>query len=194
MTISSTTRTAGPFTGTGVATVFPFAFKVFQAADLFVTTLNTTTGVQATLVLNTDFSGALNANQDSNPGGSITLTAGPLATGYSLTITSAMANLQLTEYLNQGGFYPEVLTASLDRATILIQQLQVAVTNVLSRMAVWPCVATTPGTVYTAPGNVAAAFINGVLLPPSAYTAVGAVITLNYTADPGDVVNALCTS
>jgi hypothetical protein len=124
MTISSTTRTAGPFTGNGVATLFPFAFKVFQAADLLVVNVLIATGIETTLVLTTNYTVALNANQDSNPGGTVTLTAGALAVGYRLIISSDILNLQQTELLNQGGFYPEVLTASLDRATILIQQLQ----------------------------------------------------------------------
>jgi hypothetical protein len=124
MTISSTTRIAGPFTGNGVAYLFPFAFKVFTAADLFVASAVIATGVQTTLALGTDYTVALNANQNSSPGGTVILTAGPLAAGYRLAVSSDIANLQPTEYINQGGFYPEVLTASLDRATILIQQLQ----------------------------------------------------------------------
>ena len=124
MTISSTTRTAGPFIGNGSASVFPFTFKVFQAADVSVTNILVATGLQTGLNLNTDYTVALNPNQDTNPGGSITLTAGALASGYNLAITSNVANLQPTELTNQGGFYPEVLTASLDRATIQIQQLQ----------------------------------------------------------------------
>ena len=35
MTISSTTRVAGPFIGAGTTQTFPFAFKVFEATDLF---------------------------------------------------------------------------------------------------------------------------------------------------------------
>jgi hypothetical protein len=124
MTISSTTRIAGPFTGNGVAYLFPFAFKVFAAGDLFVASALISTGVQTDLVLGTDYTVALNANQDANPGGTVILTAGPLAVGYRLTVTSDLQNLQPTEFINQGGFYPEVLTASLDRATIQIQQLQ----------------------------------------------------------------------
>lgn len=123
MTISSTTRIAGPFIGTGVATVFPFTFKVFAASDLQVVRLNTTTGAEATLVLNTDYTVSLNQNQDSNPGGNVTLTAGALASGFTLTITSDIANLQPTDITNQGGFYPEVIEDSLDRATIQIQQM-----------------------------------------------------------------------
>ncbi len=124
MTISSTTRTAGPFTGNGATSVFPFAFKVFQASDLYVASVLIATGVQSILALGPDYTVALNANQDSFPGGTVTLTAGALAVGYRLIVSSAIQNLQPTEYLNQGGFYPEVLTASLDRLTILVQQLQ----------------------------------------------------------------------
>lgn len=124
MTISSTTRTAGPFTGNGVAYLFPFAFKVFQVSDLYVASVLIATGVESVLELGPGYTVALNAAQDSNPGGTVILTAGPLAAGNRLIVTSDAGNLQPTEYLNQGGFYPEILTASLDRATILIQQLQ----------------------------------------------------------------------
>jgi len=121
MTISSTVRIAGPFTGNGVTTVFPFTFKVFANIDLRVAKLNTTSNVEAILVLNTDYTVTLNGDQDSNPGG--TITASVLAVGFSLTITSDVANLQPTDLTNQGGFYPEVITDALDRATIQIQQL-----------------------------------------------------------------------
>lgn len=123
MTISSTTRIAGPFVGNGTASVFPFTFKVFAAADLDVVRLTTSTGVETTLVLNSHYSVTLNGDQNSNPGGSITLLAGALATGYTLVITSDIANLQPTDLTNQGGFYPEVITDALDRATIQIQQI-----------------------------------------------------------------------
>ena len=123
MTISSTTRIAGPFVGNGTASVFPFTFKVFAAADLDVVRLDTSTGAESTLVLNSDYSVTLNGDQNSTPGGSITLLAGALATGYTLVITSDIANLQPTDLTNQGGFYPEVITDALDRATIQIQQI-----------------------------------------------------------------------
>ena len=124
MTISSTTRIAGPFVGNGTATVLPFTFKIFAAADLDVVRLNISTGVETTLVLNSDYSVTLNGDQNTNPGGSITLLAGALASGFTLTITSDIANLQPTDLTNQGGFYPEVITDALDRATIQIQQMQ----------------------------------------------------------------------
>lgn len=123
MTISSTTRIAGPFVGNGTASVFPFTFKVFSAADIDVIRLTVSSGVETTLVLTTDYTVTLNVDQNSNPGGSITLVAGNLASGFTLTITSDIANLQPTDLTNQGGFYPEVITDSFDRATIQIQQM-----------------------------------------------------------------------
>ena len=95
MTISSTNRKAGPYTGNGVATAFPFSFKVFGAADLLVvrTDLN---GTETVLVLTTDYGVALNADQNANPGGTINL-PGALTTGYLLTVSSKLDYLQTTD-------------------------------------------------------------------------------------------------
>ena len=123
MTINSNTRKAGPFVGNGVTTTFPFTFKVFAAADLLVVRVNTTTEVETTLVLGTDYSVTLNAEQNSSPGGNVVLTSA-LASGNNMIITSDIQNLQPTDLTNQGGFYPEVINDALDRATIQIQQLQ----------------------------------------------------------------------
>jgi hypothetical protein len=127
MTISSNIRKAGPFVGNGTASNFAFTFKVFQATDLEVVRLNVSTKVETTLVINSNYTVSLNADQNSNPGGSITLTAGALASGFNLVITSDIENLQPTDIVNQGGFYPDVIEDALDRATIQIQQLQEAV-------------------------------------------------------------------
>jgi len=127
MTISSNSRKAGPFIGNGTAATFPFTFKVFQASDLEVVKLTVATNIETILVLNTDFTASVNEDQNSSPGGTITLSAGALATGYNLVITSDIENLQPTDLTNQGGFYPEVITDALDRATIQIQQLQTSV-------------------------------------------------------------------
>jgi hypothetical protein len=123
MTINSTTRKAGPFIGNGSTSAFPFTYKVFQAADLEVVRLDTSTNVETVLTLTSDYNVTLNLDQDSNPGGTVTLTAGALAAGYTLTMTSDVPNLQPTDLTNQGGFYPDVINDALDRATIQIQQL-----------------------------------------------------------------------
>ena len=128
MTISSAVRIAGPFTGDGINATFPFTYKVFSAADVQVIRLTILTGVETTLTIVTDYNITLNGNQNSNPGGSIVLTT-PLLALYTLTATSNIANLQPTDLTNQGGFYPEVITDALDRATIQIQQMSDDVTR-----------------------------------------------------------------
>lgn len=131
MTISSTTRVAGPFIGNGSTATFPFAFVVFKATDLAIFMLNVAEGVTSQLVLTTDYSVTLNADQDTSPGGSITLTAGNLAAGITLTITTAMAALQNVDLTNGGAFYPDVINGALDALTILVQQLQGQVSRCL---------------------------------------------------------------
>lgn len=121
MTISSQTRKAGPFVGNDSTTAFPFAFKVFTAADMYVVKTDTDLEVETVLVLNTDYTVSLNADQNANPGGTITLPTA-LATGFTLTVTSNISPLQQTDLTNQGGFYPAIITNALDKLTILIQQ------------------------------------------------------------------------
>ena len=120
MTISSTVRTAGPFTS---GSSFAFAFKVFAQADVAVYRTVTSTGVVTTLALNTDYTVSLSADQDTNPGGTVTLNTA-LAAGQSLLIVSAVANTQSTDITNQSGFYPDVINDALDRATVQVQQVQ----------------------------------------------------------------------
>lgn len=121
MTISSTNRKAGPYAGNGSTTIFPFAFKVFSASDLYVVT-TTALGAVLPLETGTDYSVNLNADQDDNPGGTIALSSA-LASGDSLAITSDIQPLQPVELTNAGGFYPRVINDALDRLTILVQQL-----------------------------------------------------------------------
>ena len=120
MTIATSVRTAGPYTGTGLVSAYPFSFKVFQAIDLLVTSTNTS-GVISTLVLSSDYSVTLNSDQDNNPGGTINLVSA-LASGYVLNITSNVPATQSVALTNGGGFFPKVIEAALDRLTILLQQ------------------------------------------------------------------------
>jgi hypothetical protein len=145
MSISSEVRRAGPYSGNGSATAFAFAFKVFNTSQVLVT--RTVSGVDTTLTLTTDYTVTLNANQNSNPGGTVTMLTAP-ATGQSLTITSNVANLQPTAIANLGGFYPEVINDSLDRATIQIQQLD----ERLDRALVIPVSSSGINTQLPAPG------------------------------------------
>lgn len=121
MTISSEVRKAGPYDGNDVTTSFPFSFKVFAASDMVVVRTDAI-GTETTLTAGADYSVTLNADQDTAPGGSIVLPA-PLASTNLLTITSSVPNLQALDLTNQGGFYPRVINAALDRLTILVQQV-----------------------------------------------------------------------
>ncbi|MFA5549912.1 MAG: hypothetical protein WDA10_15325 [Porticoccaceae bacterium] len=121
MTISSEVRKAGPFAGNDVTDTFPFAFKVFSTADVLAVSADSF-GLETDLTEGVDYTVSLNANQNANPGGTVTLTS-PLSAGYTLVLTSQVQNLQPTDLNNQGGFYPAVINAALDRATIQIQQL-----------------------------------------------------------------------
>lgn len=123
MTISSTNRRAGPYSGNGSQTAFPFSFKVFEAADMLVVKVQVSTNIETTLALTTDYTVALNADQNSNAGGTINLVTA-LPSGYNMVISSKVAYLQETDLTNQGGFYPEVITDALDRLTIEAQQLK----------------------------------------------------------------------
>lgn len=123
MTISSQTRKAGPFIGAGSTGPFAFTFKVFQASDLLVVTVNTSTNVETTLTLTTNYTVSLNSDQNTSPGGSVTLVA-PLAVGNNMVISSQVPYLQETDLTNQGGFYPEVITDALDKLTIEVQQVK----------------------------------------------------------------------
>lgn len=122
MSISSgSTRKAGPFTGNGVTVAFPFTFKVFQTSDVLVVQTDLS-AVETTLTMGTHYTVALNSNQDSTPGGTVTLLAAP-ATGYLITMGSQVPETQTLTLTNNGGFFPNVINEALDRATILIQQL-----------------------------------------------------------------------
>jgi hypothetical protein len=122
MSISSTTRKAGPYLGNGATTVFAFAFKVFQASDLKVIQTDNA-GVDAVLELGTHYSVTLNGNQDTAPGGAVTMLSAPVS-GAKLTITSDVPITQPMVLTNSGGFYPGVLNDSADRLTIIAQQMQ----------------------------------------------------------------------
>ncbi|WP_323000483.1 hypothetical protein, partial [Castellaniella sp.] len=120
MTISSDVRKAGPFDGNDATTVFPYAFVVFSTAELLVIHTDSA-GVESALTSGSDYTATMNPDQNSSPGGDVTLPA-PLPTDEKITITSAMAYLQTLDLANQGGFYPDVIERALDRIVVLCQQ------------------------------------------------------------------------
>ena len=110
MAIHDTTRRAGPFSGNGVATAFPFAFAVFAASDVQALASadgTTWTGVPVANI-------ALNLDQSADPGGTVTLTD-PLPTGSTLLLLSRVPYTQPTSFVAFGAFLPDVVTKALDR-------------------------------------------------------------------------------
>lgn len=137
MTISSTDDPrAGPFNGNGSQTAFPFEFKAFSKEDLLVVRTDDD-GLEFTLVLDSDFSVALNADQNADPGGTVTypISGTVLPAGETLTIASNLDYTQETDITNGGGFYPQVIEDALDRNTMLVKQVGEKVNRAL-RVAV----------------------------------------------------------
>lgn len=128
MTVASTLRRAGPYTGNGATREFAFTFKVFEAKDLSV--YRSTDTAEELLVLNTDYSVELESDQDNSPGGKVILKA-PLENGRRLAIISTVSYNQLAVFTNKGGFYPKTLNLVNDKTVILIQQLLEQVSRAL---------------------------------------------------------------
>lgn len=123
MTISNSSRTAGPFPGNGVTVNFPFSYKVYTRDDLLVAQTVTATGVETVKVLDTDYTVVLNSDQNASPGGTITMLVPP-PVGTTLAATSDLAYTQTMDLTNAGGFYPKTINDALDKIVIQIQQLQ----------------------------------------------------------------------
>lgn len=124
MTISSSTRKAGPFLGNGVTSSFPFTFKCFSTSDIQIIKTSIL-GVDFTLILNSDYSVSLNGDQNASPGGTITypLSGALLQTGEKLTATGVLSALQQTHITNGGNFFANNIEDQMDYLTILVQQL-----------------------------------------------------------------------
>jgi hypothetical protein len=119
MTIPSTPRKAGPYTGTGVQTTWPFTFKVFAETDLEVTIADTL-GVETVLSLG-QYTVTLNPNQETSPGGTVTYA---LPNGSKLTVTGNLPYDQPLDLPSGGNFSPLALENELDRLTMQVQQLR----------------------------------------------------------------------
>lgn len=127
MTVPSTTRRAGPFTGTGALVSYPFTFKVFAKQDLAVTIADSN-GLETDLVLDSTFTVTLNVDQEATPGGTVNYAVGGVATalpsGYTLVVTGDGLEFEQTADLPQGGnFSPVVIENALDRIVMLLQRL-----------------------------------------------------------------------
>ena len=122
MTVENISRRAGPFIGDGTVTAFPFEFKIFDTSQLSVQRTNAEGGVDV-LRLSEDYTVALNADQDENPGGTVNILT-PLAQALRLAIISAIPADQTVKVTNYDRFYPKTYNDVFDKLTGLIQQLE----------------------------------------------------------------------
>jgi hypothetical protein len=126
MTVSSATNRSPIYTAASTGP-FAFTFKVFEAANL--RAIHTDVGdVETVLTLDSDYTASLNADQNNNPGGEVTL-AVALVSGEKLLIMRVIEALQETDIQNASGFYPEVIEDALDRITMLAQQNEEEITR-----------------------------------------------------------------
>lgn len=118
--IATFTATAprNEYVGNGATAVYAYTFRIFEAADLLVTRVDTA-GVATTLALTTDYtvSGVGAAS-----GGNVTLVAGNLTSGYTLVIRFHGATKQSVDLRNQGGVFPESIEDALDRLGRYVQK------------------------------------------------------------------------
>lgn len=202
MTVPATTRRAGPFNGNGSTTVFPFDFRVFAAADVQVT-LADDAGVETVQVVSTDYTITVNADQDSDPGGEVTMLTAP-ATGETLVVTGAVDYNQTLDLPAGGNFSPRAVENAFDRTVIQIQQLA----EQLGRSLTLPATAAGADTELPAPeankvigwNSDATALANldqfdlaaGIAYADWAtdvFSGTGAQTTFTLTANPGSVHN-----
>lgn len=119
MTISSSTN-RNDYVGNNTTATYSYSFKIFSKNDLLVTQKNTS-DVETTLVVDTDYT--VTGVGDVN-GGTIVLTAGNLATNYTLTIRRVTTLTQVTDIRNQGDYYPEAIEDEFDKRNMIDQQQQ----------------------------------------------------------------------
>src|SRR5581483_8615309 len=129
MTVAVVTRKAGPYLGDGAQTVFAFGFKIFATTDIVVTKTDVN-GVESTKVINTDYTVAMNADQNVSPGGSVTMTVA-LALNEKITISSAVPESQGTSLPQGGAFNAKVVETAFDKVTVLVSQLSEKISRVL---------------------------------------------------------------
>jgi hypothetical protein len=114
------TASRADYVGTGSLATYAYPFRILAASDLTVTKRDTA-GVETPLVLTTDYTVT---GVGAGTGGTITLTAGNLPSGYALTIRRVMPLTQPTDLRNQGPFLAETHETVFDRLTMQNQQQQ----------------------------------------------------------------------
>ena len=121
----TTTASSVTYQGNGTATVFPFAFLISDPTQIQVVLTDSTQTPPVVTTLASSQYTVMGIGSAS--GGNITCTdpvsGAAIITGKSLTIARIVPLIQDTSFINQGGFYPDVLEGALDYLTMECQQL-----------------------------------------------------------------------
>lgn len=118
MTIPTGSTGLTQHTGNGTADTFDYEFKITSASDLLVT-LTDLLGVDTALDYPDDYN--VSGVGDNN-GGSITLTGGALASGYTITIQDNIPLSQLTPFGNQSAFFGSLHEDAFDNTVRLVRR------------------------------------------------------------------------
>jgi hypothetical protein len=114
------------YTATAGQTVFTFSFRVFGITDVKVYKTPTGVSFNDAAYLTTAYTVTVNADQDANQGGSITLNAGATA-GDRITIISNVADTRATDYKVGGKFDPDIVDNDFDRSLSIAKQAKEAI-------------------------------------------------------------------
>ena len=128
MTISTETERRKRYTGNGTTDTYAYDFKIFAKTDLVVTKITIADGTEEVLTVDSDYTVTGVGNVG---GGTVVLTAGNLSSDYRLVIHSDLTQTQGSDYQENDSFPAETLESNLDRLTILVQDLQVAINRSL---------------------------------------------------------------
>lgn len=110
------------YNGNDATTEFDWTYLVKDESHLVVIHTDVD-DVETTLVLNTDYT--INSGIDNPNGGEITypISGSPLATGEKITLVREVPLVQLTDYQDQDGYYPETTEDQFDLTVMMCQQL-----------------------------------------------------------------------
>jgi len=128
--------------GNDVASEFAFTFKVFAQANLVVTRYTIADATLDVLALTTDYTVTL--TDSGAGGGKVTLVAGALSSAYKLVIERQLTIEQATDYIENADFNAETIETSLDRLTMICQQLKEQLDRMISGN-----ITTDAGVIYT---------------------------------------------
>ncbi|MES9969388.1 MAG: hypothetical protein ABW092_05095 [Candidatus Thiodiazotropha sp.] len=136
MTVHSIISEEGPFYGDGVSTTFPFSIALFDSGQLRVTRI-TRVGIEELLIQGVDYTLTLNADQQNDPGGVVEYPgiSGPLPSDEALHIRRVVDLLQLTDLQSQPDYAPLEIERSLDKLTMIAQQLSDDVASLKQSLA-----------------------------------------------------------